>query len=298
VRLAVLDHPAGLRLCVVHNGSYVAVEDVAERTGEASLSGLRDVSDLLRRGPATRERLRESLAGGAWTGVPVQDEPALAAPVLHPRAIVCVGLNYAAHIEETRRTAPERQVLFAKYPSALTGSGATVGVPETTVSLDYEGELVAVIGERTSRVDVAEAMDHVAGWTIMNDLSARDLQRAEPQWIRAKSSDGFAPLGPVFVERDDLPAWGELRIVTRVNDEVRQDALCSLMVTGVPELVAYISESITLEPGDLIATGTPAGVALGMDDPVFLQPGDVVTVDIEGIGTLVTHCGTPTGGEK
>ncbi|MDR6174210.1 2-keto-4-pentenoate hydratase/2-oxohepta-3-ene-1,7-dioic acid hydratase in catechol pathway [Nocardioides zeae] len=293
MKLAVLDHPDEPRLCVVHEGRYVAVDDVASRTGHSSLAGLRDVSDLLRRGPEVRELLRSALAEGEWEGTPTEDRVSLAAPVLHPRAIVCVGLNYTAHIEETRRTAPDALVLFAKFPSALTGSGTAVAVPSTTSALDYEGELVAVVGSTARNVEVADAMDHVAGWTIMNDLSARDLQRAEPQWIRAKSSDGFAPLGPCFVERADVPDWTDLRIVTRVNGEVRQDALCSLMVTGVPELIAYISRSVTLEPGDLIATGTPAGVALGMDEPAYLRAGDTVTVDVAGIGTLVTTFSNP-----
>jgi 2-keto-4-pentenoate hydratase/2-oxohepta-3-ene-1,7-dioic acid hydratase in catechol pathway len=288
MKLAALREDDGntrLHLLTEHD-RYVAVNALAERASAPELSGLRDVSDLYRLGADARNRLREIAPAAAH--LPAVEGPIrLAAPVLHPRAIVCVGLNYDAHIAEAGRTRPDRIVLFAKYPSSLCGHQAEVFRPATTNELDYEGELVAVIGRRAGKVPAEAALDYIGGYTIMNDISARDLQRREPQWIRAKASDGFAPLGPVVVDSAAMPSVDELRIVTTVNGEVRQNESCSMMITQLPELIEHITASLTLEPGDLIATGTPAGVALGMAQPVYLGDGDTVSVRIEGIGELV-----------
>jgi 2-keto-4-pentenoate hydratase/2-oxohepta-3-ene-1,7-dioic acid hydratase in catechol pathway len=206
--------------------------------------------------------------------------------VQRPSKIVCVGLNYAAHIEQSNLARPEHIVLFSKYASCLVADGDPILLPALTSKLDYEGELAVVIGRTAKGVRAADALSHVGGFTIMNDVSARDLQRAEPQWLRGKCLDTFAPLGPVVVDPQEAPAIEDMRIRTLVNGEVRQDAPCSLMITGVPELIEHISAGITLEPGDIIATGTPSGVAAEADDPVFLSAGDVVDVEIEGLGKL------------
>jgi 2-keto-4-pentenoate hydratase/2-oxohepta-3-ene-1,7-dioic acid hydratase in catechol pathway len=155
-----------------------------------------------------------------------------------------------------------------------------------TDQLDYEGELAVVVGRRASAVPPQRALDHVGGYTIMNDISARDLQRSEPQWVRGKALDTFAPLGPVVLDADWAPPIADFHIRTLVNGEVRQDASCAQMLTPVPEIIAHISQAITLEPGDVIATGTPSGVALGRTPPVYLRDGDTVTVEIDGIGAL------------
>jgi 2-keto-4-pentenoate hydratase/2-oxohepta-3-ene-1,7-dioic acid hydratase in catechol pathway len=157
---------------------------------------------------------------------------------------------------------------------------------QITSCLDYEGELGTVMSRRASRVAARDAMSHVGGYTIINDISARDLQGAEPQWLRAKSLDSFAPVGPYVVDPRSAGPVEQMRIQTLVNGELRQDASCAAMIVGVPDLIEYVTEAITLEPGDLIATGTPAGVAAEGDPPVFLAHGDVVEVEITGLGRL------------
>jgi acylpyruvate hydrolase len=245
---------------------------------------LSDVAELFALGDSAVEELR-ALAENAQSTVSF-DTARLAPPVRRPSKIVCVGLNYLAHIEESGGTRPERIVLFSKYPSSLVASGDDVELPSITNQLDYEGELAIVIGRRTKGVSVEDAMGAIGGYTIINDVSARDLQGAESQWVRGKALDTFAPLGPVVLDARSAPPIGEMRIRTTVNGEERQNALCSLMITPVSELISYISAFITLEPGDVIATGTPSGVAIGMDVPKFLEDGDVMVVTIDEIGEL------------
>jgi acylpyruvate hydrolase len=265
-------------------GGYVAVDALAEAHGHPGLTGLADVGELLR-----RDRLDEllELSPGEIEPVPTGDA-VLAPPVLRPGKIVCVGLNYAAHIERSGLERPEHLVLFAKFPSCVVASGEPVVVPSITDRLDYEGELAVIIGRRARRVTAADALEHVGALTLINDVSARQFQRSEPQWLRAKSLDTFAPLGPVAVDPGSLGPIEQLRLRTRVNGELRQDALCAQMLVGVAELIEYISQAITLEVGDVIATGTPSGVAAEMDEPVWLRDGDLVEVEIEGIGVLAS----------
>lgn len=270
---------------------FAAVDEIAAAGGAADLAGLHDVGGLFARGPAAVSRLRE-LASGAQASV----DPArarYAPPVLRPSKIICVGLNYADHITESRMERPERIVLFAKFPNCLVGHGDPIVRPAITSELDYEGELAVIIGRPATDVAAADALDYVGGYTIINDVSARDLQGAEPQWIRGKALDTFAPLGPVVLDAAAAPPVGEMSLRTLVNGEVRQDASCAQMITGVPELIAHISAGITLEPGDIIATGTPSGVALGMKPPVYLEPGDKVSIEIPGIGELVNTVAGP-----
>jgi 2-keto-4-pentenoate hydratase/2-oxohepta-3-ene-1,7-dioic acid hydratase in catechol pathway len=262
---------------------YVAVDDLARAAGNETLQGLSDVAALYERGDAAVEQLR-LLAENARATVTF-DAARLAPPVRRPSKIVCVGLNYLAHIEESGGH-PGGIVLFSKYANSLVASGDAVKLPSITKQLDYEGELAVVIGRRTKGVSAEEAMDAIGGYTIMNDVSARDLQSAESQWVRGKTLDTFGPLGPVVLDARSAPPIGEMRIRTTVNGEERQNALCSLMITPVPELISYISAFITLEPGDIIATGTPSGVAIGMDVPKFLEDGDVMVVTIDEIGEL------------
>jgi 2-keto-4-pentenoate hydratase/2-oxohepta-3-ene-1,7-dioic acid hydratase in catechol pathway len=276
------------RLHIAVDSGFAPVDELASAAGSAGrpdLAGLRDVGDLYARGEDAIVALRE-LAAGA-TATVTADDVRYAPPVLRPGKIVCVGLNYADHIAESRGVAPDRIVLFAKFPSCLVGHEDPVKHPGITSQLDYEGELAVVIGRTASNVPVGQAMDYVGGYTIINDVSARDLQGSEPQWIRGKALDTFAPLGPVLLDAAAAPAVADMRLRTLVNGDVRQDASCAQMITGVPELIAYISNGITLEPGDIIATGTPSGVALGMKPPVWLQPGDKVSIEITAIGELV-----------
>lgn len=210
----------------------------------------------------------------------------LLAPVPHPGKVIGIGRNYADHARETGAAVPERPQLFGMWANAVVGPGAPIRRPAITDALDYEAELVVVMGRTASRVAVAHALDHVLGYTCGNDVSARDLQHGDTQWIRGKALDSFAPTGPWIVTTDEIPDPQSLRIRGSVNGEVRQDDTTAHMLFGVAELVAFITEAITLEPGDLIFTGTPAGVGHGMDPPRYLEVGDTVQVEIEGIGTL------------
>ncbi len=207
-------------------------------------------------------------------------------PIERPGKIVCVGLNYRAHAEEQGAQLPERPLLFAKWPTALSGPGDPILLPPITSAVDYEGELAVLIGSRVKGVSAANALEAVRGYLCANDVTARDLQRADRQFTRSKSLDGFCPVGPAFVPAADVGDPQSLRLRTLVNGEVRQDSSTSDMIFTVAELIAFVSEAITLEPGDLLLTGTPSGVGVFRDPPVFLADGDVVTVEIEKIGSL------------
>jgi 2-keto-4-pentenoate hydratase/2-oxohepta-3-ene-1,7-dioic acid hydratase in catechol pathway len=201
--------------------------------------------------------------------------------------VVCVGLNYVDHAREVELALPERPLLFAKWQSAVIASGEPVVIPAGVEQVDYEAELAAVIGTRVKGVSFENALEAVAGYTCLNDVSARVLQFADGQWTRAKSLDTFCPIGPHVVPREEVGDPQALHIQCRVNGETVQDGSTADMIFGVAELVAYVSETITLEPGDVIATGTPPGVAFGRPDGRYLQDGDTVEVEIERIGVLV-----------
>jgi 2-keto-4-pentenoate hydratase/2-oxohepta-3-ene-1,7-dioic acid hydratase in catechol pathway len=207
-------------------------------------------------------------------------------PIERPSKIVCVGLNYRDHAEEQGTALPERPILFAKWPNALSGPGDPIIIPAVSSKVDYEAELGVVIGSRVRAVSRENALEAVLGYLCLNDVSARDLQFADGQWTRGKSPDTFCPVGPELVPAAEVPDPQSLRIRTVLNGEVMQDSTTANMVFGVAELVAFISQAITLEPGDLIATGTPAGVGAFRHPPVFMQPGDEVTIEIEGLGAL------------
>jgi 2-keto-4-pentenoate hydratase/2-oxohepta-3-ene-1,7-dioic acid hydratase in catechol pathway len=215
--------------------------------------------------------------------------------VLRPEKIICVGRNYRLHAAETGSEVPAFPCLFAKFRPALTGHGSVVRPPAMVRQLDYEGELAVIIGVGGRDIPESEALRHVFGYTVANDLSARDLQFRTPQWLSGKTPDGFCPLGPALVTADEVPDPQALTIRTRVNGELVQDGRTADMVYGVAHLVAYISSIVTLTPGDVILTGTPDGVQLGKADPRWLVAGDEVAVEIEGIGTLVTTIGQPLG---
>ena len=232
--------------------------------------------------------------------------PDLAArlPIDLPGKIVCVGLNYHSHVREGAGQVPDRPLLFAKFANAVVADGEAIVRPRGTHALDLEVELGVVIGQRARRVTAEAAGRHVAGYVVVNDISARDWQGTKPalregetgdgQWLRAKGSDTFLPVGPVFVPADGLdPARGLRMRSWRIpggdapgEPVLMQDGRTDDMVFGVPELIAFISQQITLEPGDLIATGTPAGVGVFRDPPVFLEPGDRVRCEIEAIGAV------------
>lgn len=203
-----------------------------------------------------------------------------------PSKIVCVGLNYRDHAEEQGTELPTAPLLFAKWPNALVGPGDPIVLPPESSQVDYEAELGVLIGRTARHVSEADALDHVHGYVCVNDVSARDLQFADGQWTRGKSPDTFCPVGPEVVpaERVDDPQALAIRCV--LNGNTMQDSSTSNMIFSVAEIIAYVSRTVTLEPGDLIATGTPAGVGVFRDPPVLLADGDEVTIEIEGLGAL------------
>jgi acylpyruvate hydrolase len=213
----------------------------------------------------------------------------LLAPLRRPGKIVCVGLNYRDHCREQDIAEPAYPMLFAKLANAVNDPGGTVVRPRATEKLDLECELAVVIGKQASRIGRDEAMAAVFGFTILNDVTMRDLQREDRQWLRAKGSDGFAPIGPAVVTRDELGDGSGLRMRSSVNGETWQDSSTDQMIFDVPTLVAFVSRTITLEPGDIIATGTPAGVGHFQDPPRYLHAGDTMRCEIEGIGVLENH---------
>jgi acylpyruvate hydrolase len=203
-------------------------------------------------------------------------EVTLLAPVPDPIAIYAIGLNYAKHIEETGGQRPEQPIVFVKVRGSVAPPGGPIRCPPVVRRLDYEGELTVVIGTDGK----------IGGYCIADDVSARDLQRREPQWTRAKGADTFCPYGPWITTVDELPDAGDLRLRTWVNGELRQDSTTADMIFSCQELVDFIAETCTLFPGDLILTGTPSGVGMGLDPPRFLESGDVVRIEIERLGTI------------
>ena len=207
-------------------------------------------------------------------------------PIDRPEKIICVGLNYRDHAEEQGVALPERPLLFAKWPNTLIGPGDPIVLPPVSHEVDYEAELGVVIGERVKQASPGTALEAVRGYICANDVSARDLQFADGQWTRGKSPDTFCPVGPRLVPAAEGADPHILRIRALVNGEVLQDSTTANLIFGVDEIISYVSRTSTLEPGDLILTGTPAGVGVFREPQRLLQPGDVVTIEIEGLGEL------------
>jgi 2-keto-4-pentenoate hydratase/2-oxohepta-3-ene-1,7-dioic acid hydratase in catechol pathway len=210
----------------------------------------------------------------------------LLAPVPRPGKLIAIGLNYRDHAAESNMPIPERPVVFSKFTTSVIGTNEPVVLPPTSEQVDYEAELAVVIGRRAKNVPRAEALSYVLGYTNINDVSARDFQFADGQWQRGKSCDTFAPMGLAIVTTDEVPDPQKLSIKLRLNGQTMQDSNTAQLIFGVPELIAFLSETITLEPGDVIATGTPPGVGFARKPPVFLKDGDLMEVEIEKLGTL------------
>jgi len=207
-------------------------------------------------------------------------------PIDRPGKIICVGLNYRDHAEEQGTALPEAPLLFAKWQNTLIGPGDPIVIPSVVTKCDYEAELGVVIGERIKDVSAENALEAVAGYVCVNDVSARDLQFADGQWTRGKSPDTFCPVGPALVSRDEIPDPQALPIRAILNGATVQESTTANMIFGVADVIAYVTRTITLEPGDLIATGTPAGVGAFRDPPLFMKPGDEITIEIDGIGSI------------
>jgi 2-keto-4-pentenoate hydratase/2-oxohepta-3-ene-1,7-dioic acid hydratase in catechol pathway len=207
-------------------------------------------------------------------------------PIDRPGKIICVGLNYKDHAEEQGVDLPTAPLLFAKWNNTLIGPGEPIAIPPIVTKTDYEAELGVVIGSRISRTSAENALEAVAGYICVNDVSARDLQFADGQWSRGKSPDTYCPVGPQLVPRDQISDPQNLAIRAILNGETMQDSTTANMVFGVAEIIAYVTQTITLEPGDLIATGTPAGVGAARTPPRFLRAGDTVRIEIDRLGVL------------
>ena len=206
--------------------------------------------------------------------------------ITRPGKIVCVGLNYLDHAQEGGMELPTAPLLFAKWPNTLIGDGEPIVLPPEATEVDYEAELGVVLGRTARRVAERDALDHVEGYICVNDVSARDMQFGDGQWTRGKSPDTFCPVGPRLVPREEIDDPQALAIRCILNGEAMQDSSTAQMIFSVAEVIAYTSQVITLEPGDLIATGTPAGVGVFRDPKVLLKDGDEVSIEIEGLGTL------------
>ena len=210
------------------------------------------------------------------------------APLQTPSKIVAIGLNYLDHATETELALPETPLVFAKFPNALTGPADPIVIPTTlTKQVDYEVELAVIIGRRAKNVSKVRALEYVFGYTVLNDISARDLQFGDKQWVRGKSLDSFCPTGPVIVTADEIPNPQTLELGCSVNEQSLQHATTRDMIFGVADLIEHLSYAFTLEPGDIIASGTPSGVGFTRQPPVYLRPGDVVRTWIGGIGELI-----------
>ena len=210
----------------------------------------------------------------------------LEAPIPRPGKIIAVGRNYLDHIKETGTEVPTFPVVFAKFPSCVIGPNDPIQIPKISKQIDWEVELAVVIGKMCKDVEEDQSLDFIAGYTIINDVSARDLQHSDRQYVRSKSLDSFCPMGPCIVTRDELGDGSDLKMITKINGVIKQNSTTSKMIFSVPQIIAHLSKSFTLEPGDVIATGTPSGVGFVRNPPEFLKSGDVVEQFIEKIGFL------------
>ncbi len=232
-------------------------------------------------------------AKAAATEVVALKDVTLCAPIRNPSKILCIGLNYADYGKAGGLTPPARPLCFSKFPSSLIGNGdEIVWDPTLATQVDYEAELALIIGKRARHVKQADALQYIFGYTCGNDISARDLQNSDGQWVRSKSLDTFAPLGPWIVTADEIADPQQLALRCTVNDTVAQDSSTAQMIFQIPALIEFLSQAFTLMPGDLVFTGTPAGVGAFRTPPLFLGDGDRVTVEVEGIGTLSNWCRT------
>jgi 2-keto-4-pentenoate hydratase/2-oxohepta-3-ene-1,7-dioic acid hydratase in catechol pathway len=280
MRLATIQTPAGPRAAALQGDNYVDLH----ATNPAFPTSVRE---LLEQGPSALKAAAEAARGSNAVKRPAAGTKLLA-PVPDPHKIICIGLNYKDHAAEGGVPIPREPVLFSKYATALIGHGENIVLPAVSKKVDYEAELVIVVGKRGRHLKAETAAEYAAGYTVGHDVSARDwqLEKDGKQWMVGKTFDTFAPCGPHLVTADEVPNPHALPIRLRLNGTTMQNSNTQQMVFGVGYLLAYLSQVFTLEPGDLIYTGTPPGVGFARKPPVFLKHGDVVEVEIEGLGVL------------
>ncbi len=250
--------------------------------------GYPDVLSFLRGGEAAIAEAGRYAASRPG-GFPLSDVR-LHAPLPRPGKFICIGLNYRDHAIESGMEIPEIPTVFTKYSNAVCGHGDPIVLPHVSKQVDYEAELAFVVGRRAKGVRAADWEDYVFGYTCVHDVSARDYQLATSQWTIGKTFDTFGPMGPSLVSKDEVPDANQLRIWFDLNGKILQDSNTDQLVFDVPALLEYLSTVMTLEPGDIVSTGTPPGVGMARKPPVFLQPGDICTVGIDGVGELVNPC--------
>lgn len=281
MRLITFGTPGNWTAAIEVAGRSVPLDAAARAAGWAGT----DLTNrrLLAMGPGKMAELARAAAD--LPGEPVASLR-LGPPIPDPQKIICIGLNYHDHAREVGATPPPSPIFFAKFANSLVGPGDDLVPPRDEQHVDYEAELAVVIGKPGRYIARTEALSHVAGAMTFNDVSARDFQLANPLWTSGKAVDTFGPCGPALVTVDELGDLQDLRVQTRVNGDTVQDGNTASMIFGIAELIEFLSKVMTLEPGDIIATGTPAGVARAHNPPRFLKTGDVVEVEIQGIGTL------------
>jgi 2-keto-4-pentenoate hydratase/2-oxohepta-3-ene-1,7-dioic acid hydratase in catechol pathway len=269
-------------------------DEGSHRAGVDTGDGIADAGRALGRDPLTvRELLAEELVADLASAAegrldPVAD-PEPAPPVPDPDKLICIGLNYRSHAEEAGIAPPQVPTIFAKFRNALRPAGAEITLPAASEKVDYEAEVAFVIGRRAKDVSREDALDHIAGFMLLNDLSARDLQFATPQWMPGKVFDGSAPCGPALVTPDEAGAHDAIQFKLELNGETMQDAVTSDLIFSIPDLLAHLSSWMTLEPGDVIATGTPSGVGSVREPRVWLKPGDEIAISSPTLGRLETR---------
>jgi 2-keto-4-pentenoate hydratase/2-oxohepta-3-ene-1,7-dioic acid hydratase in catechol pathway len=272
---------------LVADDRIVDVATALTEAGAREPDRAQDTRELLALGASAWEQLGEAVAAGSTSGAVELGQVRLGPPVANPEKIICLGLNYRDHAEETGMAIPSSPIVFAKFPNSLVGPQDAIVVPEVLGDeVDYEAELAVVFGRPCRDVDAAEALDYLAGVMAFNDVSAREHQMRTSQWMLGKAIDTFAPCGPALVSLDEIDDIQNLDVIARVNGETMQAGNTASMIFGIAETIAFLSKLMTFVPGDVIATGTPAGVGMGRTPPLTLHPGDVVEVEIGGVGVL------------
>jgi 2-keto-4-pentenoate hydratase/2-oxohepta-3-ene-1,7-dioic acid hydratase in catechol pathway len=280
MRLATLSTPTGPRPAFFVNGGYLPIETL---TGQP-VGTMRELLDV---GLPTLRQFADRLLDRAHTLLP-PESVTLMAPILDPEKVICVGLNYKDHAAESGAAIPREPVLFSKFPSALIGHNEAIVLPPVSEEVDYEAELVLVVGKKGRWIPEAEALTYLAGYTVGHDVSARDwqLKKDGRQWMAGKTFDTFAPTGPHIVTTDEVPDAMKLGIRLRLNGTTLQDSNTAQMIFSPAAIIAYVSQIVTLQPGDLIFTGTPPGVGVAKKPPLFLKAGDMCEVEIDSLGVL------------